>query len=767
MTTRVGLALFTSLLATACSGDGGFGRRAGAPTILPAAQHAPLFDAYLDLPLSMDAEWVELVDVNQDGVLDQLVAVQCAGTVAVLEGYGDGTFAPARYIEVGPLPTCIVAEDLNGDGLVDMTVATTGDGRATTWLGDGQGGFEREQSQQVFTESRALYEDEKAWFDVDRIFALEILRSGDLTGDGISDLVAGRPVFANTMGEAQDLGQGAALLVGRGDGSFAPPAPIETGGHAVGLELVDLDEDGLLDLAVAHRLENAVVTFRNTGGGTLVRWSEVAVGKHPVFLEAGDLDLDGHQDLVVVNRASEDIGILRGGGDGTLSLVGSYCAGPLPEAVALADLDADGLLDIAVANGKSPPLLGYYHGLGGFRFTEVEEIPAGHCANHSAFGDLDRDGELDLVMANSSSRTTSVYLGQGGQLRYAQVYPTGYDTLASTILDWDSDGLDDVVLLHTQARHLSLLSGRGRPWPSQHRKLDLPGRPHDLAVLPSSEHRPRSLAVSLSAALAVVLLTPELDGTTTTLRIPLEGHEPLALAAGDLDGDGSPEIVFFDGTSTRLVVLGDDGAHRWHVRATFEHLEGRVSDLDVRDLDGDGTAEIVATLQMLDRVLVLEGECLSIRAQLVTGAQPVGLLLADLNGDGHHELITADIRANAVTIFPGISGGSFGQPRAWAACRHPTALTVGDADMDGKVDLAVSCLTGNATAILLGDGLGGFTRRQLYGGAFEPSVVELTDLDRDGKPDLLMGSGSYSFDRTIHPPPGILASHALGIAWGR
>jgi hypothetical protein len=758
--------LCAALLALVCCGSGCGGCDDAAQRIIEPAPFEPLFDTYLDQPTGMDAEWVVLADIDEDGTLDQVVAVQREHTVAVLPGYGDGTFGPGRTSKVGHLPTCVSVEDFDRDGHLDLAVATTGDGEVSTWLGDGQGGFRLRQRQRVFTESRPLFEDEEAWFDLDRLYALEILRAADLTGDGVLDLVAGRAVFPDTMGQAMDLGRGVALLRGVGDGSFEAPQHIDTGGNAVGVSLADLDGDGWLDLSVSHRLKGEVSTFRNIGGGDFEPWSTAAVGRQPVFIEAADLDADGDQDLVVVNRAGDSISILLGDGDGSFAPAVTMRAGDTPDAAAIADLDADGLLDIAVANGGSPPLLGIYRGLGEGRFADPVELPSGHCGNHPAIGDLDADGTLDVVVANSSSFSTSTYLGRSDGLSGPAIHHLTADSLASAFLDWDQDGTPELFLAHPHTKTLSRLWGGQRPWPGHSQEIGVLGQPHDLAVLPPVQGEPPVLVVSLPRAHALALLTALPEEQPRTALIELPGVQPLAIASGDIDGDGLPELVVFDGETSRLGVLSDAGGRQYAHQRWSDPLPARVSDLVVHDLGDDGAAEILVSLQEQDRVVVLDGEDLRPRSSHAVGVRPVALLIQDLNADGRAELITANMQDDGISVLPGLPGGGLGAARHWRACRNPVALASSDVDHDGHVDLAVACFAGNSTALLLGDGAGGFDRRQIYGAGFEPSAVLLTDLDRDGLTDLLTTSGSYSFERTVHPVPPHATAATLSVAWG-
>lgn len=77
------------------------------------------------------ASSVALADVNGDGKLDMLVANSCGGScqssdgsVGVLLGNGDGTFqSPVTYDSGGVEAGSVVAADLNGDGKPDLLVA--------------------------------------------------------------------------------------------------------------------------------------------------------------------------------------------------------------------------------------------------------------------------------------------------------------------------------------------------------------------------------------------------------------------------------------------------------------------------------------------------------------------------------------------------------------------------------------------------------------------------------------------------------------------
>ena len=115
----------------------------------------------------------------------------------------------------------MAAEDLDGDGALDLAVAEIERNEVAILLGDGNGTFAETTPRPLVTQ------------------APRAIRIADLDGDGIPDLVT-----ANGTGSIS-------LLRGNGDGSFMQEERFLAGVSAASIALADLDGDGLLDAAVA------------------------------------------------------------------------------------------------------------------------------------------------------------------------------------------------------------------------------------------------------------------------------------------------------------------------------------------------------------------------------------------------------------------------------------------------------------------------------------------------------------------------------------
>jgi hypothetical protein len=275
---------------------------------------------------------------------------------------------------------------------------------------------------------------------------------GDFNGDGWDDLVV-----ANA-GE----GERNFLYLNRGDGSLELVADSPVGQRASpteGVNWVDYDNDGDLDLLVVNRSEHSNELFRNDGDKGLVR---VAAGDLTTDRTSSttacwaDYDEDGFLDVWVVNRDGEDDALYRNRGGGGFSRV---AAGPMVgrggdgRSCAWGDIDADGDPDLYVGNfltadgeGKAANFL--YLNRGDGALVAMGEGPAVTDAGLTygvSWIDYDDDGDLDLFVSNiARSDQNALYRNGGGKLAKVTASPLATDSggpsKGHTWGDYDNDG---------------------------------------------------------------------------------------------------------------------------------------------------------------------------------------------------------------------------------------------------------------------------------------------------------------------------------------
>src|SRR5262249_36542948 len=133
--------------------------------------------------------------------------------------------------------------------------------------------------------------------------------------------------------------------------SFTPPVYYATDDSPRGLAAGDLNNDGALDLVIASATPgNSVNVLLGYGDGTFAPATRVPVGREPWAVAVGDFNLDGNLDVVVANRNDFNVRLLVGDGTGRLTMGGSFPTGREPNSIAVGDFNKDGCPDLAVAN---------------------------------------------------------------------------------------------------------------------------------------------------------------------------------------------------------------------------------------------------------------------------------------------------------------------------------------------------------------------------------------------------------------------------------
>ena len=292
-----------------------------------AAAHSPVSTGH-------NPSFVTIGDFNSDNNTDLAVANYADGTVTILLGNGDGTFAQAAnsLVSVGRGPLSIAVGDFSGDGVADLAVANAVDDTVTILLGNGNATFFPAAPIPVSGSSPAS------------------VAVADFNGDGNLDLVVA-VVGPNDV----------AIFLGNGNGTFTEAAnsPVRVGLTPYSVAVGDFNEDGIPDLVTANDASvdgdpgtATILLGSRDGSFTEASGSPIPVGINPLIVAVGDFNADGKVDLAVSNENDNTVAVLLGNADGTFTQgpPARTSAGQFPLSVAAADFNADGLTDLAVTN---------------------------------------------------------------------------------------------------------------------------------------------------------------------------------------------------------------------------------------------------------------------------------------------------------------------------------------------------------------------------------------------------------------------------------
>lgn len=362
----------------------------------------------------------------------------------------DFTFT-ASAAPTGATPaTEVAAGDFNGDGKVDLAVGYRSTGDVAWARGNGDGTFG----------ALATLESRGASAEMG-------LSAGDANGDGFDELA-----IASAGGVTVYRGGAAGLvLLGR---------PLTSA--ATDVRLADLDEDGLLDLAVLDTPSHRLRLFRGTGTAFTAAGS-IAFTNEPREFDLGDLDAQANVDIVVGSTSSSGtprLQLLRRSQYGPLDA--SQWGGPpidvdvptTPVAVALGQLNDDGTLDITtgdavVPSGKRDTAPG--SGNGFYPNLPGDPVSTGAGGEAIAIADFDGDGRDDQALATSSAASITVQRGLGGaRFGGASSFPVGASTATApadvVTADVNGDGRPDVLAARGGTGIDVLLNGRAQAAPA-------------------------------------------------------------------------------------------------------------------------------------------------------------------------------------------------------------------------------------------------------------------------------------------------------------
>jgi hypothetical protein len=438
----------------------------------------------------------------------------------------------------------------------------------------------------------------------------------------------------------------------------------------------------------------------------------LASGVTVVEVATGDLNRDGKQDYVLllsdgrfeVHLGQGDGTFVAGPGSGIFGTAGT----PGPVAIAIGDVNRDGYPDVVVAYQQKIAVFLNGGAASPASFaTEVDDSSAGASYEAIALVDFNRDGALDVVAANATGPRLEGFQNSGtGTFTLTSTLALAAAPLRLAVADYDNDGFQDVALLDAGA-HLVLATGNGTFFTVVD-TVTVGGSPTDLVAVDLDRNGypdvvvvdPNAVALYVYKSNAPASASFSLASGPQAAAPPGTASAPVRLVAGDWNADGRLDIAA--------------------ACAAASPADGVVAHL------GSGT-------------LAFDPTTVSVYAG---GGQPDRIAVADFNGDGRPDLLTASSITGTVALWVG--HGSTNSPSGFAApvtvswTRTPVSVAAGDFNRDGLLDL-VAVAQEKFVSVWLNNGNGtSYTKGADVALVDVPSMVRTADMNRDGKLDLVV-----------------------------
>ena len=673
------------------------------------------------IPVGYSPRVIILGDFNGDGALDAVVANNSGysplPTLSLLLNTGSGTLGTASSVVVADAPLFVVSGDVNGDGYQDLISQSSG-GITSVRLNTGNGTFVNSSQGASFSLGGGG----------------SVLTLGDVDNDGDLDLLF--------VGSSYAIG----VRLNDGNGGFATIGQNVTAGTLPqSIALSDLDSDGDLDLLVANSTgtvgPSSTVSVRlNTGGTFAGTGQAVPVSNSPRNLAVGDFDGDGDPDFAVTNTLTNLLNVRLNDGTGTFGSTGQDVpTGQYCYTAAAGDVDGDNDLDLVATNQGS------FLGNGGSSIS-VHLNQAPEPAVISGFAPASGPVGSSVVISGSGLYGSNVFFNGTPVSSYPSVSGT---SLTVVVPAGATTGLITLTgpggAASTSTAFTVVLRVTGVS-PVRNARAASATAPVAITLnLPPTAASVGGVAVFSAQYMGRRTAPASLSGSTITLT-PTGGP----FRPGEVVSVSVPAtIVSSDGTMAQphvfqfTTAVGGTGTGTAFAAAPDVPVGTAPKGVATGDVDGDGTLDLLTANSSAGTVSVRlnNGAGTFAGTQTVAvGNSPVAVALGDVDNDGDLDVVTANAGAGTASVRFNNSG-TFGGSQDVAVGAGPAAVALADVDGDLDLDLLTANATDGTLSVRLNNGSGTFAGTQTVAVGSGPTGLALGDVDADGDLDALVTNG--------------------------
>ncbi|MGC1244143.1 MAG: FG-GAP-like repeat-containing protein [Chryseosolibacter sp.] len=326
------------------------------------------------------------------------------------------------------------------------------------------------------------------------------------------------------------------------------------------------------------------------------------------------------------------------------------------------------------------------------------------------------------------------------------------------LCDFNDDGKPDVATASSSSNLITLFQNASTPG-----NINLTGQ--DFLINARTLHvrcgdlngdgRPDVVLSEGSDGDRIFILTNNGGFNFSLQNIRLQGIKVKQVGIADLDLDGRPDVVVTNTGGNVVTVLPNQSSRSAIAFGTPYNLTipqaSSTDALAIGDLNADGLPEIVTSQYQADSenklfIAVNKGSFNFPDISTISVNKAVSnIRMADLDGDAKPEIVIARLTGSDISVYRNTTSAaiSFAAPLFYMAESLPVGVDFGDFDGDGKLDMAVSSIAksvsvlNNTTAT---PGTATFSPVVKLNATYINRNLRNADMDGDGKPDIVFTS---------------------------
>jgi FG-GAP-like repeat len=328
------------------------------------------------------------------------------------------------------------------------------------------------------------------------------------------------------------------------------------------------------------------------------------------------------------------------------------------------------------------------------QFKKPAYYPAGTLNWGVITADFNHDGNLDLITADFDNSKLYVFLGKGDGTFHKPLISDIPSPSALAIGDFNGDHIPDFAAVEGRGP-LAIYLGNGDGTFRNSANYSLgDGLAGDIAVADFNGDGHPDIAATNEIAGTVMVFFGKGNGKfrkPVTYTVP---NYPYGIAAADLNGDHHPDLVVIEsGEGGAAAIMMNDGQGKFKLTETYD----------------------------------------------TPSNDPLSVAVAALKNGGNLDLI---VSCNAgIAVFPGNGDGTFGTPTLYQVAGGATDSVVADFNGDGNLDVVTAFNESTRVALFYGKGDGTLKKPISIGMRYTGVTTLLTaDFNKDGAPDLAIGT---------------------------